>query len=57
MMICHNYTTGEMAAELIVSPNTVKSHIRNVLHKFHVHSRSELRIAMADFDFDQMMKR
>ena len=57
MMICHNYTTGEMGAELILSTNTVKSHVRNVLYKFNVHSRSELRVKLTDFDFDQMMKR
>ena len=54
MMICHNYTTGEMAAHLIISTNTVKSHVRSVLRKFDVHSRGELRIVLADFDFDQL---
>jgi DNA-binding CsgD family transcriptional regulator len=54
MMICHNYTTGEMAAQLVVSTNTVKTHIRSVLHKFNVHSRGELRLVLTDFDFDQL---
>jgi DNA-binding CsgD family transcriptional regulator len=54
MMICHNYTTGEMAAQLVVSTNTVKTHIRSALHKFNVHSRGELRLVLEDFDFDHL---
>lgn len=51
MMICRNYTTGEIARQLVVSANTVKSHVRNILRKFDVHSRSELRLLLTDFDF------
>jgi DNA-binding CsgD family transcriptional regulator len=51
MMICRNYTTGEMADELVVSPYTVKAHVRKILIKFDVHSRGELRLLLADFDF------
>ena len=52
VMICYNYSTGEMAAQLVVSTNTIKSHVRAVLLKFDVHSRSELRLLLADFNFD-----
>jgi DNA-binding CsgD family transcriptional regulator len=37
---------------LVVSTNTIKSHVRAVLLKFDVHSRSELRLLLADFNFD-----
>jgi DNA-binding CsgD family transcriptional regulator len=55
MMICHNYTTSEMAAQLMMSTNTLKSHIRKVLRKFDVHGRVELRDILTDFDFDRLM--
>jgi len=52
MMICYYYTTSEMAAQMVVSTNTIKSHVRAVLRKFDVHSRSELRLLLSDFNFD-----
>lgn len=56
MMVCNNYSTREIAAELTISTNTVKSHIRNVLNEFGMHSRNELRSMMADFDFSRLLK-
>lgn len=50
-LICLNYTNPQIAARLFVSPDTVKSHVRNVLRKFNVHSKAELRLALADWDF------
>jgi hypothetical protein len=41
-----------MAAQMVVSTNTIKSHMRAVLRKFDVHSRSELRLLLSDFNFD-----
>lgn len=54
-MLCNNYTSGEIAAELVISSNTVKSHIHKILLKFNVHSRNELRLLLADFDFERYM--
>jgi DNA-binding CsgD family transcriptional regulator len=54
MMICRNYTTSEIAAQLVVSTNTVKAHVRKSLLKFDVHSRGELRLLLADFDFGKL---
>ncbi len=52
IMICRNYTTGEMATRMVVSPNTVKAHLRKIMVKLDVHSRHELRLLLADFNFD-----
>jgi DNA-binding NarL/FixJ family response regulator len=34
-------TDKEIAAQLNISLNTVKTHIRNILSKLHVHTRRE----------------
>lgn len=41
----------QIAERLCISPETVKVHIRNVLHKFNLHSKIELRQVLADWDF------
>ena len=35
-------TTHELAASLVVSDNTVKFHLRNILDKLHLHNRAEV---------------
>ncbi len=50
-LICLNYTTRQIAARLKISPDTVKSHSRNLLYKFDLHSRGELRMLLVDWDF------
>lgn len=48
---CLNYTNRQIAARLNISPETVKTHVRNMLGKFGLHSKAELRQALADWDF------
>jgi DNA-binding NarL/FixJ family response regulator len=50
-LICQRYTTGEMAAHLRISEATVRCHVRNILRKFGVHSRTELNLLLADWKF------
>ncbi len=50
-LICLNYTNREIAVRLRLSPETVKTHARNLLNKFHLRSRSQLRQALAEWDF------
>jgi len=50
-LVCLEYTTRQIAARLKVSPNTVKTHARNLLCKFNLHSRGELRTMLMDWDF------
>jgi NarL family two-component system response regulator LiaR len=40
-------TTDEIADELVLSPETVRSHVKNILRKLHVRSRQEA-VAVAD---------
>ncbi len=50
-LVCLGFTNREIAARLQISPETVKSHVRNVLAKFNLSSKTELRQALADWDF------
>jgi DNA-binding CsgD family transcriptional regulator len=50
-LICLNMTNQEIAARLCLSPETIKTHIRNVCYKFNLHSKADLRYALSDWDF------
>jgi DNA-binding CsgD family transcriptional regulator len=49
--VCLNYTTRQVAMRLGIAPDTVKTHVRNILAKFEVGSRQELRQLLAGWDF------
>ncbi len=40
-VLAQGYTTAQTAAELVISENTVKTHIRHILHKLEVGNRAE----------------
>ncbi|MCP4418016.1 MAG: helix-turn-helix transcriptional regulator, partial [Chloroflexi bacterium] len=48
---CLGYTNHEIAQKMVISPNTVKTHLRRVLQKFGVGSKSELQLVLASWDF------
>ena len=50
-LTCQNLTNVEIAKCLTISPETVKTHVRNVLAKFNLRSKSELRKILEDWDF------
>lgn len=50
-LACLNFTNRQIAARLKISPQTVKTHMRNLLHRFELQTKSELRQALADWDF------
>ena len=50
-LVCLNFYNREIAERLVISPETVKTHVRNVLYKFNLRTKSELRLALADWDF------
>jgi DNA-binding NarL/FixJ family response regulator len=50
-LICLGFTNYAIATRLEVSPETIKTHVRHILHKCAVSSKTELRQALEDWDF------
>jgi DNA-binding CsgD family transcriptional regulator len=40
-----------MASHLDISVETVKTHVANTLRKFDLHSKADLRVSLAGWDF------
>lgn len=55
-LVCLGYTNPQIAAALVISVDTAKSHVRNVMRKFGVHSRGELRMLLAHWDFSAWLE-
>ena len=54
-LTCLGFTNRQIAARLSLSPDTIKTHIRNVLFKFGLNSKAELRHILAGWDFSGWM--
>ena len=54
-LTCLGLTNRQIAARLSLSPETIKTYIRNVLHKFALNGKSELRHILAGWDFSGWM--
>ena len=52
---CKGFTNRQIAARLGLSPETIKTHMRNVLYKFDLNSKEKLRHILADWDFSDWM--
>ena len=50
-LACLDLTNRQIAARLMISPETVKTHLRHAQYKFDVHSKAELRALLSDWDF------
>ena len=50
-LACLGYTNQEIADRMVISSNTVKTHLRQVLRKFNVNSKSQLREVLTGWDF------
>lgn len=50
-LACLGYTNPQIADLLVISVNTVRSHMRGILDKYRVASKAELRLVLADWDF------
>lgn len=55
-LVCLGYTNKEIGVQLSISPETVKTHLRNVLVKFGLQNRTELRLSMKTWDFSAWQK-
>lgn len=54
-LICLNYTNREIARRLIISPETVKTHVRNILGKTGTRSKTALRQALENWDYQDWL--
>jgi len=50
-LACLGYTNKEIGRQLSISPETVKTHLKNVLVKFNLRTRSELKLSLKNWDF------
>jgi DNA-binding NarL/FixJ family response regulator len=49
-LVCAGLTGRQAAARLVISPETVKTHMRHILRKFSLRSRRELRSELEGWD-------
>ena len=52
-LVCLGYANGEIAERLVISQSTVKTHIRNLLHKFELSGKLELKGLLSHWDFSE----
>jgi DNA-binding CsgD family transcriptional regulator len=52
-LTCLGYTNRQIAAKLKLSPDTVKGYVRQVLVKFNLHSKNEVRKLLSAWDFSE----
>lgn len=50
-LTCLGYTNRQIASRLGLSTETVKSYMQNALNKFGLHSKTDLRVTFAGWDF------
>jgi len=55
-LVCLDLSNREIAERLMLSHETVKTHMRRILQKLDLHSQAELRLMYADWDFSQWLK-
>jgi DNA-binding CsgD family transcriptional regulator len=50
-LICLQYSNPEMSERLLISENTIKTHISRIKVKFGVHGKAELRQILSGWNF------
>jgi DNA-binding CsgD family transcriptional regulator len=50
-LVCLNYTNRQIATKLMISPETVKTHVSNILYKFNLRRKADIQNVLADWDF------
>jgi DNA-binding NarL/FixJ family response regulator len=52
-LVCTGLTGRQAAARLVISPETVKTHMRHILRKIGLRSRRELRAMLDEWDLSE----
>ena len=55
-LVCLKLSNQEIAERLVVSVETVRTHMRSVLQKLDLHSKAELRLMYVDWDFSRWLE-
>jgi DNA-binding CsgD family transcriptional regulator len=55
-LTCLGYTNPQMAACLMLSTETIRSHTRNVEHKLNIGTKADIRVLFAEWDFSDWEK-
>ena len=50
-LICLGYKNQEIADRLVISIETVKTHVRHIMQKFRLDNRREMQRVLAHWDF------
>ena len=54
-LACLDFTNPEIAEQLTISVNTVKTHLKRLLKKFNAHSKDELKLLLINWNFDNWL--
>ncbi len=54
-LVCSGLTGRQIAARLVLSPETIKTHVRHILVKFGLNSRQDFRNLLAGWDFNRWL--
>jgi DNA-binding NarL/FixJ family response regulator len=52
-LICLGYSNKQIAARMGITTETVKTHVKNTLVKFHLNGKLELQKALKEWDFSK----
>ena len=55
-LICLGYSNNEIAEKLVISPNTVKSHVSHAMRKFGATKRTEIQLILGSWDFSAWVR-
>ena len=53
-LVCKQLRTNQIAARLQIAPETVRSHVHNILNKMGLPNRVALRQLLGELDFDEL---
>lgn len=54
-LACMGHTNPQIAARLNITTETVKTHMKHILHKFNLKGRTQLSLTLQDWDFSNFL--